>query len=236
MSERFGAYMLKTLDDAVQRIVQGYDPDRIILFGSRATGGADEGSDFDLLIVKDTDRRPIDRRVAVERLLADRTIPLDILVYTPREMWDLYSAGSPLMATILETGRVLFMRKATAAWLAEAREELEIARILLDHRKHRGVCLHSQQGTEKALKALLFEKGRQPARTHDVIELLTHVRAEGYEVSLSLDDAAFLTSVYRGRYPTEEGLLPHGEPTTEDARRAYDASVQALRSIERVVA
>lgn len=228
--------MLETLDAVVQRIVDGYQPDHIILFGSRATGGADEGSDFDLLIVKDTDRRPIDRRVAVERLLADRTIPLDILVYTPREMWDLYAMGSPLIATILETGRVLFMRKATAAWLAEAREELDVARILLDHQKYRGACLHSQQGTEKALKALLFEKGRQPARTHDVIELLNQVRAEGYEVSLSLDDAAFLTSVYRGRYPTEEGLLPHGEPTAEDARRAHDAGVQTFQGIERVLA
>jgi HEPN domain-containing protein/predicted nucleotidyltransferase len=228
--------MLKTLDAVVQRIVDGYQPDHIILFGSRATGGEDEGSDFDLLIVKDTDRRPIDRCVAVERLLADRGIPLDILVYTPREMWDLYAAGSPLIATILETGRVLFRRKATAAWLAEAREELDVARILLDHQKYRGACLHSQQGTEKALKALLFEKGPQPARTHDVIELLNQVRAERYEVSLSLDDAAFLTSVYGGRYPTEEGLLPHGEPTAEDARRAHDAGVQALQSIERVLA
>jgi HEPN domain-containing protein len=132
--------------------------------------------------------------------------------------------------------KTLFMRKGTAAWLAEAREELDVARILLDHQKYRGACLHSQQGTEKALKALLFEKGRQPARTHDVIELLNQVRAEGYEVSLSLDDAAFLTSVYRVPYPTEEGLLPHGEPTAEDARRAHGAGVQTLQSIERVLA
>jgi HEPN domain-containing protein/predicted nucleotidyltransferase len=228
--------MLFTLEDVVQRIVESYEPDRVLLFGSRARDDADEGSDYDLLIVKDTDRRPIDRRVDVERLLGDRRIPLDILVYTPREIWDLYAMGSPLIAAILESGRVLFMRKATAAWLGEAREELDVARILLDHRKFRGACLHSQQGTEKALKALLFEKGRQPARTHDVIELLNQVRAEGYEVNLSLDDAAFLTSVYRGRYPTEEGLLPHGEPTAGDAGRAYDAAMKVLQRVEQVLA
>ena len=228
--------MLATLEAVVQRIVEGYQPDRVVLFGSRAKGEADTGSDYDLLIVKETDRRPIDRRVEVERLLADREIPLDILVYTPREMWDLYAMGSPLISAILETGTVLFMRKATAAWLSEAKEDLDTARILLDHQKRRGACLHSQQGTEKALKALLFEKGRQPARTYDIIELLNQVRAEGYAVNLSLDDAAFLTSVYRGRYPTEEGLLPHGEPTAEDARRAYAAGVQALQSVERTLA
>jgi HEPN domain-containing protein/predicted nucleotidyltransferase len=228
--------MLTTLDAVVQRIVQGYAPDRVVLFGSRAHGEPNEGSDYDLLIVKETDRRPIDRRVEVERLLADRRIPLDILVYTPREVWDLYAMGSPLIATILETGRVLFMRKATLAWLSEAREELEAAQILLAHQKYRGACLHSQQGAEKALTALLFEKGRQPARTHDVVELLNQVRAEGCMVNLTLDDAAFLTSVYRGRYPTEEGLLPHGEPTSEDARRAHEAAAQALHSIDRALA
>jgi HEPN domain-containing protein/predicted nucleotidyltransferase len=228
--------MLDTLDDVVQRIVDGYEPDRVILFGSRASGAAAEGSDHDLLIVKETDRRPIDRRMEVEGLLLGRRIALDILVYTPREVWDLYAAGSPLIATILETGRVLYMRKATAAWLAEAREELDAAQILLEHQKYRGACLHSQQGAEKALKALLFEKGRQPARTHDVVELLNQVHAVGCDVDLSLDDAAFLTSVYRGRYPTEEGLLPHGEPTAQDAQRACDAGTRAVRNIERTLA
>ncbi len=41
--------VLTTLDDIVQRLVAGYDPDRIILFGSHATGEGREGSDIDLL-------------------------------------------------------------------------------------------------------------------------------------------------------------------------------------------
>lgn len=131
--------MLTTLEAVVERLISAYDPERIILFGSHATGDAQEESDIDLLIVKETDRRPIDRRIEVERLLSDRQVPLDLLVYTPQELRDLYAAGSPFIEEVVETGRVLYMRKTTAAWLAEAREELESASILYDRQKHRGV-------------------------------------------------------------------------------------------------
>jgi HEPN domain-containing protein/predicted nucleotidyltransferase len=227
--------MLTSLEQVVQRIVEGYDPDTVILFGSHARGEALADSDVDLLIVKATDQRPIERRVQVERLLADRRLPLDILVYTPEEFRALFAVGSPFIEEVVETGRVLFMRKATAAWLAEAQEELEVARILLDHGKHRGACLHSQQCVEKALKALILERGKRPPRTHDIVELLNQVAAEGYAVGLSMEDAIFLGSVYRGRYPTEEGLLPHGEPTREDAGRSVVAADGALQSARRIL-
>lgn len=57
--------MLTSLDSVVRRIVAGYDPDRVILFGSGASGEAGEDSDIDLLIIKETDQRPIERRSEV---------------------------------------------------------------------------------------------------------------------------------------------------------------------------
>jgi HEPN domain-containing protein/predicted nucleotidyltransferase len=223
--------MLTTLEAVVERLVATYQPDRIILFGSRGDGQPRPDSDIDLLIVKETDRRPLDRRIEVERLLADRRIPLDLLVYTPQELRSLYAVGDPFILSALERGRVLYMRTATAAWLRDAQEELESASILLDHRKHRGACLHSQQCVEKALKALVLERGRQPARTHDVVELRHAAEADGWATELSMDDAVFLNSVYRGRYPTEAGLLPHGEPSQDDARRAVEAAGRLLRQV-----
>ena len=85
------AAVLQTIDDVIERLVREYDPDRIILFGSRALGTATEDSDIDLLVVKETASRPLDRRVHVERLLRDRSVPLDIHVYTPREILTLFS-------------------------------------------------------------------------------------------------------------------------------------------------
>jgi HEPN domain-containing protein/predicted nucleotidyltransferase len=221
--------VLTTVETIVERLVTGYAPDRIILFGSRAAGAARGGSDVDLLIVKETDRRPIERRIEVERLLADRALPLDVIVYTPGELRQLLAVGSPFIEELMEHGRVLYMRKATAAWLREAQDELESAVVLRDHRKSRGVCLHSQQCVEKLLKALLLERGRRPARTHDLVELLNAVANEGWPAGLEMDDAVFLNSVYRGRYLTEEGLLPHGEPTGEDAHRAVAVADAMMR-------
>lgn len=223
--------MLTGLEEIVERLAEKYDPDRIILFGSHARGQGREGSDLDLLIVKETDQRPIDRHMEVERLLSDRRIPLDVFVYTPREVWDLYAAGSTFIEEVIESGRVVYMRKTTAAWLRDAREELESASILFDHRKYRAVCFHSQQAVEMDLKALVLEKGKRPGRTHDIVELLNAVTAEGWAVGLPMDEAVFLNSVYRGRYPAEEGLLPHGEPTEEDARRALTAAETIVKHL-----
>lgn len=227
--------MISTLDDIVDRLITGYDPERIILFGSHAAGRADEGSDIDLLIVKDTAERPIDRRIQVERLLSDRRVALDLHVYTPQEIWDLYGAGSPFIEEVLETGRLVYMRKETAAWVKSVRDEFETAALLMDHGKYRGTCLHSQQCVEKALKALLLEKGSRPPRTHDLVELLNQVTAAGWQLSLDMDTAVFLNSIYRGRYPTDEGLLPYGEPRVEDAQRALDAADNMVQSLSNLL-
>ena len=216
--------MLVTLEDIIERLVERYDPDRIILFGSHASGRADRDSDIDLLVVKETALRPVDRHVEVERLLSDRLVALDLIVYTPRELRELYAAGSSLIAEIMESGRVLYMRNATAAWLREAEDEQATAALLLDHSKYRAACLHGQQSVEKGLKALLLERGARAPRTHDIVELLNSVSSQGWRLRLSMDDAVWLNTIYRGRYPTEEGLLPHGEPSEGDARRAVSAA------------
>ena|ERR1051325_9779883 len=224
--------MLQTIDDIVERLVREYDPERIILFGSRAAGTAREDSDIDLLVLKETEDRPLNRRIQVERLLCDRTMPLDIRVYTPREMLMLFRIGDPFVEEIIEKGKVVYMRKATEAWVHETRDEFDTASVLLSHDKYRGVCLHSQQAVEKALKALLLEKAEKLPRTHDIVDLRNRVQATGWELNLELDDAIFLNSIYRGRYPTDEGLLPRGEPTREDAERALKVASVVMRTID----
>lgn len=72
----------------VQRIVEGYAPDRIILFGSYAYGTPTEESDLDLLVLKADDvRRKIERIVEISRFARSGldTPAMDILVLNSAE-------------------------------------------------------------------------------------------------------------------------------------------------------
>ncbi len=50
-----------------------------------------------------------------------------------------------------------------------------------------------------------------------------------------MDEAIFLNSVYRGRYPTEEGLLPRGDPTREEAGRALAAAETMMAALRKLL-
>jgi len=71
----------ETLREIVDRIVRGFSPVRIILFGSRARGTATADSDVDLLVV--TDRPGSKRRqaVAIDLALADISVAKDVVIY-----------------------------------------------------------------------------------------------------------------------------------------------------------
>ena len=72
----------------VRRIVEGYQPDRIILFGSYAYGTPTEESDLDLLVIKaDDSRRKIDRIVDVRTVARNRDNPaMDVFVLNEEEL------------------------------------------------------------------------------------------------------------------------------------------------------
>lgn len=188
-----------------------------------------------MFIIKDTDKKIIERVSDVEKLLSDRLLPLDISVYTSQEVRFLYSIGSPFIEEVIEKGRLLYMRKATNSWIKDAEDELDSATILLKHGKYRGACYHSQQCVDKGLKAAILERGKKPGRIHDIVELRNTVMKLEWESMLSVDDAVFLNSIYKGRYPTEEGLLPHGEPTQEEAGRAMVIARSFMESLSHII-
>jgi predicted nucleotidyltransferase len=69
-----------TLRQIVDRIVSGFSPVRIILFGSRARGTATGDSDVDLLVVTDRPGSKRQQAVAIDLALADIRIAKDVLV------------------------------------------------------------------------------------------------------------------------------------------------------------
>ena len=73
----FSASMLEAIEDVTEKIIKSYDPERIILPGSSVAGRTEGKSNIALLIVKETQKRPIGHWVEVERSLSDRLLPLD---------------------------------------------------------------------------------------------------------------------------------------------------------------
>ncbi|MBI3015522.1 MAG: nucleotidyltransferase domain-containing protein [Candidatus Tectomicrobia bacterium] len=98
------------IESIVRRIIEGYQPLKVILFGSYAYGEATEDSDIDLLIVKETPERFIDRWVAVRELIADpeRRTPVEPIVITPDELHRRLSRGDQFFQEILTRGKVLY--------------------------------------------------------------------------------------------------------------------------------
>ncbi|MBC7218218.1 MAG: nucleotidyltransferase domain-containing protein, partial [Candidatus Caldatribacterium sp.] len=63
----------------IGELVQQYHPERIILFGSLSRGEETEESDIDLLIIKRTGERRVNRRAEALRGIP-RRVPLDVIV------------------------------------------------------------------------------------------------------------------------------------------------------------
>lgn len=96
--------------EIVDRIKQGYQPDKIILFGSYAYGHPDRDSDIDLLIIKDTSERFIDRLFTVTKIASDpkRLTPLEVIVFTPEEIRERLQIGDQFLREALNKGEVLY--------------------------------------------------------------------------------------------------------------------------------
>jgi len=101
-----------TLNEELKRIVglliEEYSPEKIILFGSLATNNIHEWSDIDLAIIKDTDKRFMDRLHEVH-LLTRPKVGVNFIVYTNKELQNMVEENRYfLVKEILEKGEVLY--------------------------------------------------------------------------------------------------------------------------------
>jgi len=91
------------------RVVEAIHPEKIILFGSRAWGKADESSDIDLfVVVADSDLPSYRRSVPVYRALRGIGFPVDVVVQTREEVNQSRNVRSSLAWRVMEEGRVVY--------------------------------------------------------------------------------------------------------------------------------
>ncbi|MBI5855485.1 MAG: nucleotidyltransferase domain-containing protein [Nitrospirae bacterium] len=101
-----------TIAEMVNRIVQRFHPERIILFGSHARGAAGPDSDVDLLVVMHPNGSKRALAVEIYGLLAGMGVPKDVMVVTPEEFEAYRDAPGTVIRTACQEGKVLYERAA----------------------------------------------------------------------------------------------------------------------------
>ena len=90
-------------------LIQHFNPEKIILFGSLPNQTVHEWSDVDLVIIQQTDL-PFTKRIRQALLLLQPKVGVDLLIYTPEEFEQLTQERRFIREEILEKGRVLYKR------------------------------------------------------------------------------------------------------------------------------
>ncbi len=85
-----------------------YEPERIYVFGSWARGEADDLSDLDVVVIKETPRPFLERLLTVGRMLPYDLGPIDLFVYTPGEFAEMLEIGNALAETVVTEGCLMY--------------------------------------------------------------------------------------------------------------------------------
>ena len=97
--------------DIVRRIVDTAQPEKVILFGSQARGDARPGSDFDVLVIKDSDEPRHRRSIPLYVALADLPVEVEVMVYTPEEVEEWSEVPQAFVTTAVREGTTIYERR-----------------------------------------------------------------------------------------------------------------------------
>jgi predicted nucleotidyltransferase len=96
------------LNEVVRRVLTVARPDRIILFGSAATGQMTQDSDIDLLVVEPEPANARDRSVKIRRALGDVQYLVDIIVMSSERFEEMKNIIGGIAYPANKYGRVLY--------------------------------------------------------------------------------------------------------------------------------
>ncbi len=101
---------LDKINEIVNKIISEYSPDKIILFGSYANGVPNENSDLDLFLIKDSDLPRPQRSAQVRKMLFGLMLPIDLIVYTPKEIQETKDNKFGFVYEVMKNGKTLYER------------------------------------------------------------------------------------------------------------------------------
>ena len=100
----------QAIETMVERLVDRFDPDQIILFGSQARGTARPGSDVDLLVIMPVTGSKRARQLEMRVALHDIAVAKDIILATPDEVARRRDIVGTIIRPALREGKVLYAR------------------------------------------------------------------------------------------------------------------------------
>lgn len=203
--------------EIVERLISRFHPRRIYLFGSRARGNARPDSDYDFLV--EIDEAPMGVTFTRQRMTWLEDLPdteVQVHVRAPGELelrkddpgtidWDVIREGRLLFALddlpAIRPGPSVVREQpgdppdSLDGWIAVAERDMRLARHLTSDFAEwkEGISFHSQQASEKYLKALIISRRARPARTHKLARLVRHLRKLGIDLGDLDNDASFLS-------------------------------------------
>jgi predicted nucleotidyltransferase len=98
----------KEIENIKNIIVNKFQPDKIILFGSYANGLQNKNSDLDILIIKDMKQPRYQRSREVRKLLREFCFPMDILIYTNSEFEKWRDVKNSFVYQVLQNGKIIY--------------------------------------------------------------------------------------------------------------------------------
>ncbi len=99
----------QTIWETTRQIVEQFDPERIILFGSYAYGKPHSDSDVDLLVVIKTPLKETEQAIRICQSIPYQ-YALDLLVRTPETLKRRIAMGDRFLQDIIRHGKVLYER------------------------------------------------------------------------------------------------------------------------------
>ena len=208
-----------------KQLINTHKVQKIILFGSFATGNIHQWSDIDVAIIKKTDKRYFDRINELCECI-QYEVGIQFLIYTPEEIDQAIRDNNYFVLNeILKKGRMIMGTNYGEAkkWLDYARDDIRSAKSLLKDRIFSHVCFHSQQCVEKCLKAFIRYNNKEIPKTHELKDILKICREVSpqllnkYNIEIQKLDQYYVPTLYPD---AALGSLPDGLPNISDAENA----------------
>ncbi|MEC4682073.1 MAG: HEPN domain-containing protein [Nitrospirota bacterium] len=238
------------LSRSTEILVRKYGATLVVFHGSRFFGDPYPDSDIDLLVVKESDKKPMERTDEAEALLRQIGSPVsfDVQVWTPEEVRAGLAEGQTYVSLAVFNGRILYGKGTdfmmapkeyfynVRHWLKDAREHLDYGRFSLDRENEVGAMDQLFQSIERYMKAFLMTKGIKVEMVHSLPGLLD--QAVKYEPSWEPLRKTLEVAYEWGRachYPPRQEGEVRIVPTLAEVKELYGKLDPWLKTLDRTL-